>query len=230
MDQNKIGNLIKELRKKNNLTQEKFAERYGVTYQAVSKWENGKNIPDISLLKQICDDYNININELLNGEVGKKKMKKKYIIILLFILFIFSICMLVIFSKRDNDSFEFKTLTSSCSNFNISGNISYNTKKSAIYISNINYCGGDDSTRYDEIECILYEEVKEKKIEISSYTYEKEEKITLEDFLKNVTFVIDNYNKVCRDYSNNTLNLVIKAKVDNKTVNYEIPLSINDSC
>lgn len=230
MDQNKIGNLIKELRKKNNLTQEKFAERYGVTYQAVSKWENGKNIPDISLLKQICDDYNININELLNGEVGKKKMKKKYIIILLFILFIFSICMVVIFSKRDNDSFEFKTLTSSCSNFNISGNISYNTKKSAIYISNINYCGGDDSTRYDEIECILYEEVKEKKIEISSYTYEKEEKITLEDFLKNVTFVIDNYNKVCRDYSNNTLNLVIKAKVDNKTVNYEIPLSINDSC
>ena len=230
MDQNKIGNLIKGLRKKNNLTQEKFAERYGVTYQAVSKWENGKNIPDISLLKQICDDYNIDINELLNGEVGKKKIKKKYIIILLFILFIFSICMVVIFSKRDNDSFEFKTLTSSCSNFNISGNISYNTKKSAIYISNINYCGGDDSTKYDEIECILYEEVKEKKIEISSYTYEKEEKITLEDFLKNVTFVIDNYNKVCRDYSNNTLNLVIKAKVDNKTVNYEIPLSINDSC
>ena len=53
MDQKRIGNLIKELRKKNNLTQEKFAEKYGVTYQAVSKWENGKNIPDISLLKQI---------------------------------------------------------------------------------------------------------------------------------------------------------------------------------
>ena len=69
MDQNKIGNLIKELRKKDNLTQEKFAEKYGVTYQAVSKWENGKNIPDISLLKQICDDYNIDINDLLDGNL-----------------------------------------------------------------------------------------------------------------------------------------------------------------
>ena len=50
MDQNKVGNLVKELRKKSGLTQEKFALKYGVTYQAVSKWENGKNIPDIALL------------------------------------------------------------------------------------------------------------------------------------------------------------------------------------
>lgn len=137
---------------------------------------------------------------------------------------------LLLLNKNDNESFKFKTLTSSCSNFNISGNISYNTQKSAIYISNINYCGGDDNTEYDEIECILYEETKNEKIEISSYTYDKNEKITLEEFLKDVTFIIDNYDKVCRDYSNNTLNLVIKAKLDNKTVNYEIPLSINDSC
>ena len=57
MNQEKIGNLIKEIRKKNNLTQAEFAERYGVTYQAVSKWENGKNIPDIMLLKQISEDF-----------------------------------------------------------------------------------------------------------------------------------------------------------------------------
>ena len=77
MDQKRIGNLIKELRKKNNLTQEKFAEKYGVTYQAVSKWENGKNIPDISLLKQICDDYNININDLLEGKNSENTQSKK---------------------------------------------------------------------------------------------------------------------------------------------------------
>ena len=41
MDQEKIGKLIKVIRKKNNLTQAEFAEKYGVTYQAVSKWENG---------------------------------------------------------------------------------------------------------------------------------------------------------------------------------------------
>ena len=53
MDPVRIGNLIKELRIKSNLTQNEFANKYGVTYQAVSKWENGKNIPDISVLKLI---------------------------------------------------------------------------------------------------------------------------------------------------------------------------------
>ena len=59
MNQEKVGELIKNLRKKANLTQSEFAEKYGVSYQAVSKWENGKNIPDIQLLKQICSDYKI---------------------------------------------------------------------------------------------------------------------------------------------------------------------------
>ena len=63
MNQEKIGSLIKKVRKENNLTQQDFAKKYGVTYQAVSKWENGKNIPDIALLKEICGDYNIDINE-----------------------------------------------------------------------------------------------------------------------------------------------------------------------
>ena len=50
MDQEKIGKFIKDLRIKNNLTQKEFADKYNVTYQAVSKWENGKNMPDLSLL------------------------------------------------------------------------------------------------------------------------------------------------------------------------------------
>lgn len=232
MDQEKISKFIKEIRKKNNLTQKEFADKYGVTFQAVSKWENARGIPEISILKQICKDFNITLDEILDGEYSKKEKKKRITILLvpIFIVFLITAGTLLLLNKNDNESFKFKTLTSSCSNFNISGNISYNTQKSAIYISNINYCGGDDNTEYDEIECILYEETKNEKIEISSYTYDKNEKITLEEFLKDVTFIIDNYDKVCRDYSNNTLNLVIKAKIGNKTVNYEIPLSINDSC
>lgn len=232
MDQEKISKFIKDIRKKNNLTQKEFADKYGVTFQAVSKWENARGIPEISILKQICKDFNITLDEILDGEYSKKEKKKRIIILLvpIFIVCLIVVGTLLLLNKNDNESFKFKTLTSSCSNFNISGNISYNTQKSAIYISNINYCGGDDNAEYDEIECILYEETKKEKIEISSYTYDKNEKITLEEFLKDVTFIIDNYDKVCRDYSNNTLNLVIKAKLDNKTVNYEIPLSINDSC
>ena len=92
MDQNKVGNLIKELRKKNGLTQEKFALKYGVTYQAVSKWENGKNIPDIALLKEICNDYGININDLLDGKVNNKKneIEKDQWIFSLFHFFFYS--------------------------------------------------------------------------------------------------------------------------------------------
>ena len=49
MNQEKVGKFIKKLRIDNNLTQAEFADKLGVTYQAVSKWENGKNVPDIAL-------------------------------------------------------------------------------------------------------------------------------------------------------------------------------------
>ena len=65
MNQDNIAKFIKEIRKKNNLTQKDLADKYGVTYQAVSKWENGKNIPDITLLKEMSKDFNINIEDIL---------------------------------------------------------------------------------------------------------------------------------------------------------------------
>ena len=58
MNQEKIGEFIKKLRQDNNLTQKDLANKYNVTYQAVSKWERGLNIPDISLLKQMSEDFN----------------------------------------------------------------------------------------------------------------------------------------------------------------------------
>ena len=64
MNLEKIANLIKNLRKKSGLTQSEFAEKYHVSYQAVSKWENAKSIPDIAILKQICEDYNISLDTL----------------------------------------------------------------------------------------------------------------------------------------------------------------------
>ena len=50
MDQEKIGNLIKKIRKENNLTQAELADKLGVTYQAVSKWECGKVLPDTIIM------------------------------------------------------------------------------------------------------------------------------------------------------------------------------------
>ena len=167
MNQEKIGKTIKEIRQKSNLTQSAFAEKYNVTYQAVSKWENGKNLPDMSLLKQICDDYNIDINDLLDGNLTPIKNKSiKYIIFTVILLIIIFIITIILLNKKNN--FEFKTLTANCDHFNITGSIAYNDKKSSIYISSINYCGGTDNTEYTEIECILYEtnNLTETKIDI----------------------------------------------------------------
>jgi len=73
MDQEKVGSFIKKLRIDNNLTQLELAEKLGVTYQAVSKWENGKNVPDIATLKEISKLFNIDIDEIISGEIKNKK-------------------------------------------------------------------------------------------------------------------------------------------------------------
>ena len=68
MNQENIGKYIKKLRKENNLSQEKLADKLGVTYQAVSKWERGLNLPDMTTLKEISNLFNVNIDDIINGE------------------------------------------------------------------------------------------------------------------------------------------------------------------
>lgn len=75
MDQVKIGKFIAELRKERNLTQKELAEKIGVTDRAVSKWENGRGMPDVSFLGIICETLNISLNELLSGERIKEEDK-----------------------------------------------------------------------------------------------------------------------------------------------------------
>ncbi len=227
MNQEKIGKLIKQIRKQNNLTQSELAEKYGVTYQAVSKWENGKNMPDVSLIKQMSKDFNIDIEDILEGNLNKKKNKKNF-----FILSIILIIILIIFLILNREgTFSFKTLSSQCSSFNITGSIAYNNKKSSIYISDIDYCGKEDNTEYREIECTLYEanEGKEKIIERNKYS--KNETIKLDAFLKTLNFKIDDYNRTCKKYTENSLYLKIIAKdLNGKIKNYTIPFSLEDNC
>lgn len=73
MEQEKIGRFIQELRKEKNMTQLELGERLGVTDRAISKWENGRGMPDLSLIKPLCKELDITINELLSGERIKKE-------------------------------------------------------------------------------------------------------------------------------------------------------------
>ena len=69
MDQIKIGKFIAENRKKQHLTQMQLAEKLNISDRAVSKWENGKSMPDSSIMLELCAILNISANELLSGEV-----------------------------------------------------------------------------------------------------------------------------------------------------------------
>ena len=68
MDQIKIGKFIYECRKKENLTQSQLAEKLSVSDRAVSKWENGRSMPDTSIMLDLCNILNIGVNDLLCGE------------------------------------------------------------------------------------------------------------------------------------------------------------------
>ena len=77
MDQIKIGSFIKELRKEKGLTQEQFAEQFNVARRTVSRWETGSNLPDLDILIEMADYYNIDLRELLDGERKSEKMNEE---------------------------------------------------------------------------------------------------------------------------------------------------------
>lgn len=222
MDPVKIGLFIKEIRKKNNLTQQDFATKYGVTYQAVSKWENGRNLPDISLLKEISRDYNVSIDELLEGKV-KTKNHKKYLIIGLTIIMLIAIILIII--RESKGTFNFKTVSSTCTEFRVTGSMAYDKNKASIYISEIDYCAKEDNEVYDKIECSLYRNEDN----ILIFTLEEKENVTLDEYLKDLKIIIDNYDTF-KNYEENSLYLEINARSKaGKQIRYTIPLRLVDN-
>lgn len=120
MDNNKIGKFITELRKKRGLTQSELGEKLYVTDKAVSKWERGLSLPDITLLNSLADILEVNISEILNGEYGEDKnlnieeaikkaelklkeelkiKKQKYILCFTIILIVLGISLRIIYSN-----------------------------------------------------------------------------------------------------------------------------------
>ena len=73
MDQIKIGEFLRELRKEKNQSQEQIAERFGVSSRSVSRWENGNTMPDISIMIELADYYEVDLRDLLSGEGRVRK-------------------------------------------------------------------------------------------------------------------------------------------------------------
>ena len=79
MNQEKIGKFIAKCRKDKKMTQSDLAEKLGVTDKSIGNWENGRNMPDLSLFKPLCDVLGITINDLLSGEkISKDKYQERF--------------------------------------------------------------------------------------------------------------------------------------------------------
>ncbi|MCR4781600.1 MAG: helix-turn-helix domain-containing protein [Lachnospiraceae bacterium] len=107
-----LGESIKELRTKHNMTQEECAVKYNVTRQTVSNWENGKSIPDLEILLKFSDDFSITVDSLLREDIEavKKNDKerhiwKKVVLALVAVLIIFS-CIFFYQRKQFLDSIK----------------------------------------------------------------------------------------------------------------------------
>lgn len=223
-----IGSIIKDIRKKNNLTQNEFASILGVTFQAVSKWENDKSIPDITILKDISNKFNVDLNYMISGKkvnINKKSFFKKNMIIITVIIFIIiSVCVFLFFHKHN---YEFKTLNGETKDIKVTGSITYDESKSSIYL-NIDY-NADDNQKYSYIKCTLYEKHQDILNVISEKEYLEKTPVSLKEYLKMISFVIDNYSPSCKYYKDSNLYLEISAKIDEeKSVTYKVPIKFNN--
>ena len=227
MNQEKISTTIKKIRKHNNLTQESLANELNVTYQAVSKWENGKSIPDIGTLQLICNKYNLDINELLDTPVKNKKNNNNIFIIIVLLVVIVAGAVIGIVIHNNHGTFQSRELESSCKDFNIKGTVSYDTTKTHIYISNIDYCGKENDTVYKKIESVLYSIHPDGK-EMEMSKGDTINNITLKNYLDELKF--NTSSNTCSIMKGITLKLVIKAYTDdNVSTTFEIPLNLGDT-
>ena len=74
MNQLLVGKFITQKRKEKNLTQEQLADKIGVSNKTISKWETGKCMPDYSVIELLCEELNITLAELMNGEEDEKSI------------------------------------------------------------------------------------------------------------------------------------------------------------
>ena len=77
MDMIAIGKNLQELRKEKGMTQEQLAEHFNVARRTVSRWETGSNMPDLDILIEMADFYDVDLRELLDGERTEQKMEKE---------------------------------------------------------------------------------------------------------------------------------------------------------
>lgn len=231
MNQEKIGKFILDLRKQNEMTQKEFADKLNVTAQAVSKWENGRGIPDIEILHKISTEFNVNIDSILSGEKERKKKSTKYIIVSLLILVLVGAIIYLLLNSND---YSFTDIKSISNNFNVNGVAAYSSDKNSIYISKIEYLNGDEEEKYVGMECTLYEShdnLEEKVSQCGSLKDEKQTPKTLSELLTDTEFKVDNFSCTSNNIKNSNLYISINVlDTKGKITTYKVPLELTGTC
>lgn len=204
MDLNKVGTFIANLRKEKDLTQAKLGEMLGVNDKTVSRWETGKNAPDISILNDLSEKLDISVKELLNGERNLEKDiniealkyynnrgKKRILISAIIAVLIILLLSILFFSINKYNQYKVFKVYSSNSNLNLEGIVVLNPYRNIIVLRNIEYSDYNEGTT-DEISSKSYY-VKllsnDKIIKNEIYNFDKE--MTLRDFLETYTLYVD---------------------------------------
>ncbi len=233
MDQEKIGKFILSLRKEKQMTQKEFANKLNVTAQAVSKWENGRGIPDIEILQKISTEFNINIDSILNGKKQKSTFPKKYIFLIIILLLCLFLGIIIYLWTIPRD-YNFTDVKSKSKDFNVNGVAAYSADKNSIYISSIEYLDGEKEEKYVGMECILYEShdnLEEKVSQCGSLKEKLNHPRTLSELLKDTEFKVENFSCTNANIQNSKLYISINAIDENGIITtYKVPLQLTGSC
>ena len=230
MNQIEIGKFIAECRKKQNLTQIQLAEKLNVTDRAVSKWERGMSLPDISLLQELSDVLNINVAELLDGKRSEKKEIDSYDILntlkyteiktmekhknninlIMLSVIVFISLILIIFNLKINYYFHLKY------NYNIQDiNVGENDIPSISNIENkINKIRNDQGIYSDDDYKIIINILEQM---CTNTNFEKESKILSKTYFE-FDEIYDLYNDRDMLSYDNIYNILKKYKIDNKQI------------
>ena len=230
MNQIKIGKFIAECRKKQNLTQIQLAEKLNITDRAVSKWERGMSLPDISLLQELSDILNINVTELLDGKRSEKKKidsddilntlkyteiktmekHKNNINLIMLSLIVFISLILIIFNLKINYYFYLKY------NYNIQDiNVGENDIPSISNIENkINKIRNDQGIYSDDDYKIIINILEQM---CTNTNFEKESKILSKTYFE-FDEIYDLYSDRDMLSYDNIYNILKKYKIDNKQI------------
>lgn len=142
MDQIKIGKLIAKQRKEKGLTQQELGDKVGVGYRAVSKWETGQTMPDISIINELSKTLGITTDELLNGELNKpkpstSKPNKKYLLLLIPLIIIGIVIAIII--RQNNKVYEYNLKSANYSEYQVEGQLMIERNKITINIGKIKF-------------------------------------------------------------------------------------------